>query len=337
MSYTPDFERVRKTLLRQGIPDRPPLMELWVDPAFKRAYLGRECITAQDELAFFLDMHMDYVPYHLNWGLALARLEKQAADSVYAFERAGQFDSLEDVKRFPWPKAEDYDLTLLHEINRNMPSGMKMIATGGYIFAEAWMLMGFANFAEATLLSPEIPAAIMNELGKFRYESFRRVIDDPALGAIWYDDDIAYGTGTMVTPDFLRANLFPWMKKIGDLCHERGIPFLYHSDGNLTEVVPDIIAAGVDALHPIEPGAMDASAIQARYGDKLSIVGHMTLDTIARGNFEDIEALVRDTLPRLSRNGGYAPGTSNTVPKWMPVENYLYFRDCVEKYGTAAK
>jgi uroporphyrinogen decarboxylase len=237
------------------------------------------------------------------------------------------------VEAFPWPKTEDYQLDLLYEIDRQLPQGMKVIVSGGFVFAEAWMLMGFSNFAEATLLTPEIPIAIMNRLGKFRYESFLRVMELKNLGALWFDDDIAYGTGTMVSPTFLRENLFPWIGKIGQLCKEKGIPFIYHTDGNVTAVLEDIHQSGVNALHPIQPGAMDAVSLKKDWGDRLALVGGMELDIITRGGQEDIEDLVRRQLTELKPGGGYAPGTSNTVPAWMPVENYLWFRDCCIKYG----
>ena len=331
--FHPDFDRVYMTAMLSGIPSTPPLMELWTDPRFKSAYLGHECAAPRDEIDFALGMHHDFVTYHLEWGRALARLEKRGQGSLYAIGRPCEFRTMDDVARFPWPSADEYDLEPLYDIARVLPAGMKIIATGGYTFAEAWMLMGFEHFAEATLLSPEIPGAIMDKLGEFRYQSFLRVINLPALGGIWYDDDIAYATGTMVHPAILRKHLFPWINKISLLCRQRCIPLLYHTDGNVRQVIPDIIAAGVNALHPIEPAAMDVFTLKEEYGGKLALIGNMDLDTIVRGTERDIETLVANRLPRLKTGGGFAPGTSNTIPEWMPVRNYLFFRDCCEKYG----
>ena len=335
-SYNPDFDRVSATLFRSKKAKCPPIMELWAHESFKEEYLGRPCVSADDEVEFFLGMHMDYVPYNMEWGRALARLKQRDYGKMYSFGSTDvecEFQTLEDVYGFDWPKAEDYDLTLLHDIERSMPEGMKHICVGGYIFAEAWMLMGFENFAMSVAVEPEIPAAIMNELGRFRYESFLRIIDMEKLGALWYDDDIAHSTGTMVKPDFLREHHFPWMKKIADLAKSKGIPFIYHSDGMLTDVIPDLIELGVDALQPIEPAAMDIFELMALYKDKLTFVGNMDLDTIVQGSLEDIEGMVAQRLPKLKELGYYAPGTSNTIPSWMLVEKYLFFRDCCEKYG----
>ena len=79
---------------------------------------------------------------------------------------------------------------------------------------------------------------------------------------------LAYTSGLMVGPDTLRQHLFPWVRKMGDLCRARDIPFLYHSDGVLWPLLDDLIGCGVTALHPIEPKAMDIAEVKRRAGGR---------------------------------------------------------------------
>jgi len=143
------------------------------------------------------------------------------------------------------------------------------------------------------------------------------------VGALWYTDDLAFKTGLLVSPEVFRQHLFPWMKRIGQTCAERNMPFLYHSDGRLDDVMEDLLDCGIDALHPIEPQAMDIRKLKKDYGHRLCLIGNLDLEyTLTRGTpgevAEQTRALIRDIGP----GGGYCVGSSNSIPSYVPVENY---------------
>jgi len=151
--------------------------------------------------------------------------------------------------------------------------------------------------------------------------------------ALWYSDDLAYTGGLLVSPKVYREHLFPWVAKIGALCRARGIPFLYHSDGVLWEVLEDLIACGVTSLHPIEPKAMDVAEVKERAGGRLAVLGSIEVDTLARGTPEQVEALVRDRLRRAAPGGGFALGSSNSVPDYAKYENYIAMLEACQRLG----
>ena len=99
--------------------------------------------------------------------------------------------------------------------------------------------------------------------------------------AVWYGDDLAYADSTMVSPRVYRQYLFPWMEELAAIAHAAGLPFIFHSDGKVWDVIPDLIAVGVNALHPIEPKAMDINLVKARYGDKLALIGNIDMDLLS--------------------------------------------------------
>ena len=330
----PDFNRVLSIVNRTGLPDRIPIMEFFADGHFKAAAMKADTYTAETDVKFWQMIGMDYVPLYLYWGIALRRARAlKGKDTSILHQEEGIVESFADIERIQWPDASAQDWTMFDEIHRFLPDGMKMVAAGGYIFAEAWMMMGFNSFCYAIHDEPELPREIMRRLGEFRLSTIEQIIDHPDLGAIWIDDDIAFATGTMIPPDFLRENLFPWMKKIADMCKSRNIPMIYHSDGNLTQVIPDLIDLGVSAIQPIEPKAMDAAVLKRQYGDRLSLIGGIEIDTLARGTKEEIEALVVYAASEWAQGGGYAFGSSNTIPAWMDLDRYLFFKDCCLKHG----
>ena len=89
--------------------------------------------------------------------------------------------------------------------------------------------------------------------------------DDP-FEAVFMAEDIAFKTGTMVSPQWLEKHFFPRVHRVVDAIHARGKKVIYHSDGNLNQVMDSLVGAGVDVLNPIEVAAgMDLADLHARY------------------------------------------------------------------------
>jgi len=65
-------------------------------------------------------------------------------------------------------------------------------------------------------------------------------------------DDIAFKTGPIFSPAWLRSAFMPRLKRLNDAWHTRDTFCLFHSDGNLWPVLEDLVAAGIDGLNPLE-------------------------------------------------------------------------------------
>jgi uroporphyrinogen decarboxylase len=119
-----------------------------------------------------------------------------------------------------------------------------------------------------------------------------------------------------------------------DIAHQAGKITIFHSDGDLWPVLDDIISCGFDALHPIEPKAMDIVKVQAYAQGRLALVGNIDIDfPLGRGTPEDVRAQVRERIAALAPGGGYLLGSSNSIPDWVPVENYAAMLEAAFEYG----
>ena len=332
-----DFSRLRTTLLLQGKPDRVPLIELYVDNQVKSAFLNRPIQSLRDEVEFWILAGYDYVPVSLGLievGGVLsgdATKRKRSRYSIYseepiemkwAAEGKGVITTEEEFERFQWPTGDSAGLTCAQQLANLLPPEMGVIAIAGKVFTAVWMLMGFETFALATMEQPALVERIFNRAGNLQYQALERALSLPHVTAAWMSDDIAYGGGLMVSPAILRKHMFPWYKKMGRLCQQRDIPFLYHSDGDLTEVISDIADVGFNALHPIEPKAMDIRALKRRVEGKLCLLGNIEVDRLARGTPDEIRQLAHANIRDLAYDGGYCLGSSNSVTYYVPLENY---------------
>jgi uroporphyrinogen decarboxylase len=332
--YKPDFKNLENVLFcreRKHV----PLIELHIDEGFKEKYFNRKIAGLDDEIRFSLDHCHDFI-------LAAKGILKPAKTIgrdtekdglVWADEEDGLIKTQDDFDNYDWmnPASEDYGI--FHNAGKIIPSGMKIIATGGKIFTATWMLMGFNNFCVSTIENYSLIKKVFSKVGQIQFEVFKKIIDFDTVGAFAAVDDIAYTEGLMISAEILRENLFPWYKKMGKICRKKGIPFIYHSDGRLWEIIDDLIDCGFNAIHPIEPKAMSSEDIAGKYGSRLCLLGNIEMDTLIRGKTDDIKDLVLQNLKTLAANGFYACGSSNTITTPMPVENVAAMVETVRSCG----
>jgi uroporphyrinogen decarboxylase len=176
--------------------------------------------------------------------------------------------------------------------------------------------------------------ALFERVARFQYRVFERLLGFDCIGAIWHADDIAFNTQLLVNPRILRRHVFPWYAEMNRVAHARGRLAVYHSDGALQEVLPDLVACGFDGLNPIEPGAMDINAVKREYGSRISIIGNIDLRyTLTRGTPDEVRAEVRQRIRDLAPGGGYAVSSSNSVPEYVPLANFNAMGEATFTYG----
>lgn len=91
---------------------------------------------------------------------------------------------------------------------------------------------------------------------------------------VWVYEDLGYRNGLFCSPKVLEELIFPYFRELIDFFHERNLPVVLHSCGNVTEALPLIVAAGFDALNPMEVKAgCDLFRFAEQYGDRLAFVG----------------------------------------------------------------
>jgi uroporphyrinogen decarboxylase len=195
------------------------------------------------------------------------------------------------------------------------------------------MLMGFDNFCMSLYENYSLVKKVFEKVGSIQFEVFKNIIATNSVGAIAAVDDIAYSEGLMISSSLLRDNLFPWYKKMGKICRKNQIPFIYHSDGNIMEIIDDLIDCGFTAIHPVEEKAMRISSVYNKYKDKLCLLGNIDMDILIRCNPEDVENLVLNNLKNLAPDGFYCCGSGNSVTKSIPVENYTALVRTTRRYG----
>jgi uroporphyrinogen decarboxylase len=91
---------------------------------------------------------------------------------------------------------------------------------------------------------------------------------------------------------------------------------------------------GFDGLNPIDPMCMDIVALKQRVAGRLGLIGNVDLRyTLTLGTPAEVEAEVKAKIEALAPGGGYCLSSANSVPDYVPFENYLAMRDAWLKHG----
>ena len=155
-----------------------------------------------------------------------------------------------------------------------------------------------------------------------------------AFDAIWFWSDLCYKNGMLFSPAFGREYLLPLWRRFADLAHERGMRLMFHCDGNVGNLLPLLVEAGCDAIHPLEVRAgNDVRAYKQRFGQEICLVGNIDADIISTGDRQRIEAEVAAKVPVAAAGGGYIYHIDHSVPPTVTLDAYRFLLECVRRHG----
>lgn len=350
----PDFERLRKVLLRQGEPDRVPFVELFADWEIMEAVIGepfpmpepddRELqeVVLRRTIRFWYETGYDYVTIVCSldmpsqWLAAHDTAAMPHDERRWKDESTGVINTWEDFETYPWPQPEDVDYYNLEFVGRHLPDGMQIIflGTGGVLENVMW-LMGYVPLALALKDDPRLVEAVAQKVGELLASIFSTAAEMPGVGALWLGDDMGFKTGTLISPGDLRRYVFPWQKKLAEVAHAHDMPFLLHSCGNLSRIMDELIEdVAIDAKHSFEDVIQPVTEAKRLYGDRIAVLGGIDVDHLCRSSEEEVRAYTRRVIEACALGGGWALGTGNSVANYIPVQSYLAMLDEGRKCGT---
>lgn len=150
-------------------------------------------------------------------------------------------------------------------------------------------------------------------------------------------DDYAGNNNLIISPAMFRRFIQPIIRNmVGAIKTFRpDIKVMLHSDGAIARLIPDLIAIGVDVLHPLEPlPAMDLAAIKKQYGGQISFLGGIDISHAMPGTRQQVIDEVRQRITQLALGGGYILAPSNHLQADVPPENVVTLFETARKFGS---
>ena len=257
-----------------------------------------------------------------------------------AHPQPGWIDSREKFEEYPWEQVKGLYVAkvdpIFRAMKRNLPEGMKAIGgVGNGVFEIVQDLCGYETLCLISFDDPELYADLFRKVGDLMAEIWKWFLAEhgEAYCVCRFGDDLGYKSNTLLSPEDIRSHILPQYKRIVDLVHAAGKPFLLHSCGNIFSVMDDLIEeVGIDAKHSNEDQISDFREWVERYGKRIGNFGGVDTDHLCRMDAEELRELVTKLYEDCHTGcGGFALGSGNSIAPYVDPERYAVMIDTVRK------
>ncbi|MCA1808692.1 MAG: uroporphyrinogen decarboxylase family protein [Kiritimatiellia bacterium] len=191
------------------------------------------------------------------------------------------------------------------------------------LFQRAWFLRGMGALLEDLALNDAFVHDLLDRLMQFSLGVVDGIISRGADGVIFYDD-YAQQSGLLFSPAMFREFFAPRLASICQRVRAAGLDVFFHSCGNVTDILDDLHACGVQVFNPLQPEVMDIAALAAQYAGKLAFYGGIsTQQTMPYGQPDDVRREATSMLALFRPQGGYILAPAHALQKDVPLENVL--------------
>ncbi len=348
MKFQNDYRHMLDVLANRR-PNRLPIYEHLISPKIMEQILDHEFAELLngnsidlDEFfhqycGFFQKMTYDTVSFEVTIS---ANLPDHGA--LYG-GRPGPIQNRSDFDAYPWDNLSEIFWQdagpKFDALSKSMPSDMKALGgIGNGVLELSEDLVGFQYLAYMMIDDPELFADLYQKIGDLMVEIWTEFLDRYAddFAVCRFGDDLGFKTSTLVSPTMIRQFILPQYKRVIDLIKRAGKPFLWHSCGKIFSIMDDVIALGIDAKHSNEDVIAPYDEWISRYSDRIGLLGGIDVDLLCKNEPADIIEDVFEKGTRFrSAAQGYALGSGNSIPEYVPVDGYLAMIEAANKIREA--
>ncbi len=254
--------------------------------------------------------------------------------------RLNDVQKLEELAEYALPRLIDAEQhpSLTARVAELHRQGLAVVGSpprlGGELFETAYRLRGFERFLIDLVQRKALANHLLDQLEAILVQS-SVLLAESGIDILILNDDVAMPSGLIIGPrmwrEFFRSRWARVIQRARDVSPD--LLVFYHSDGDFTRLIPDLIDIGVNVINPVQPDCMDALSIKRAYGDRLAMWG--TLGTALmwdRGSPEELRAEVAQRLSALASGGGLLMAPAYDID-FAPFENIVAFCEAVREHG----
>lgn len=322
-----DFKQLLKVLNKE-VPDRPVIFEFGLNVNLIKKFSGdNNCDTSYKNFAIakavaFEKIGFDYVimmPGIYSMVPSHANRKKTVSLNEHSFIK-----DKESFDKFRWKGPDEVDYSPLEHVADMLPSGMKIIISApGGVLENAIDLVGYDNLCYMLYDDKQLMCDIFERIGELTYRYYEKCIGHKSIGALVYNDDWGFNSHTLLPPDTLRELVFPWCRKIVKLAGDHDMPVILHSCGKFTDIIEDIIDIGFVARHSYEDKIIPVEEAYELLKGRIAVLGGIDVDYLVNETEENIYNRALKLLERTAHTGGYALGSGNSIPDYIPDKKFL--------------
>jgi uroporphyrinogen decarboxylase len=191
------------------------------------------------------------------------------------------------------------------------------------LFERLHCLRGMDNTFTDFHLYPQEVRRLLDALTDYAVQLIRSWGEWDNVDGLLMTDDWGTQTSLMIAPAMWRKFFAANYRRIFDEVHRFNKQVIFHSCGNVTEIIGDLIDVGVDILDPVQPEALDIDNVARNFGGKVAFSGGISDQKLVRMSPRQVRDHVRRTIEVLgsSFNNAYLVAPSNSLTPEIPLEN----------------
>jgi uroporphyrinogen decarboxylase len=288
----------------------------------------------REYIRFFKEMGYDTVSFERCIGAIMP------GSGALGQHKPGVIKTRQDFEKYPWESIpyrffQEYsDIFML--LKEEMPPGMMAVGgPGNGVFECVQDVVGYMDLCYIRADDPQLYKDLFNKVGEIMsiiWEQFLHMFGD-IYAVCRFGDDLGFKSSTLISPDDIIDLVVPQYKRVIDLVHSHGKPFLLHSCGNIFEVMDSMIdIAGINAKHSNEDAIAPFTVWVEMYGDRIGNFGGVDTDVLCQKNEREIKEYTLTIINACIDHKGFALGSGNSIPDYVPVEGYLAMVECAREY-----
>jgi len=326
----PNFNNFIKTLKREPT-NRPVLFEFIISSDKEKFLIGdkyndeTEFDRVKSTILSFDSAGYDYAPIIIR-GLTFERQHEEIAHvKTKSINEGDMIKDWESFHNYKWPEITDCDFSIIEDAAKYLhPQARFLPFSLDGILENTIGIVGYQTLCLMVYDDPELLEAVFYEVGKRIKQYFVECLKHDAVGAIICNDDWGFNTQTMLPPEILRKNVFPWYKEIVEEAHKVGKYAILHSCGYYGDIIDDVIdVMKFDGRHSYEDNIVRVEDAYDDLHERIAVLGGIDVNFLALATPEEVYKRCKAIVMKSKDKGGYALGSGNSIPDYIPLENYL--------------
>ena len=201
------------------------------------------------------------------------------------------------------------------------PDRFRVASIGFSLFERAWSMRGMEQVLVDMMESPEFVHELLDRITEHNLA----IVDAVAgydIDAIFFGDDWGSQAGLIMGPELWREFIKPRVRRMYGRAREAGKFVMIHSCGDVKQLFPDLVEAGLQVFNPFQPEVMDVFETKKKYYGKLAFYGGISVQRLLpHGTPDEVRDETKKLLRGLGEGGGYIASPSHAVPGDVPAEN----------------